>query len=320
MILVRIVKDWDWPDLMRQTPGQKGIWGDVRFTADPVEECDYLLVLNNRMKVDTHALCPPGHVWSLMQEPYYRGFTDWVVEKHDAFAKVFTHHRAAYGDDKHIPSQPALAWHVNKTYDQLIAVEVPAKSKTLSWIVGDALDLPGHLQRWAFLEHLRKDPSLGIDLYGKKIRYIEDKWDGLAPYRYSLAAENTSGPDYWTEKIADCFLAWTIPLYWGCTNLEDYFPRESFIRVDIGRPEESLVQIKRILAEDNWESRLPALREARDRVLNRYQFFPYVSGLIHSSNSVGGEKRPVVVPAYRKSLRAVLDHRLYRLRRRFGRL
>jgi hypothetical protein len=170
------------------------------------------------------------------------------------------------------------------------------------------------------LEHLRKDSALDLDLYGKKIRYIEDKWDGLAPYRYSLAAENTSGPDYWTEKIADCFLAWTVPLYWGCTNLEDYFPPGSFIRIDIGKPAESLAEIRRILAEDDWEHRLPALREARARVLNRYQLFPFVSGLIRSPHSVGGKKRPVIVPAYRRSVKAVVDHRLYRLKKRFGRL
>jgi hypothetical protein len=320
MILVRIVKDWDWPDIMRQTPGQTGIWGDVRFTIAPVPECDYVIVLNNRMKVDTPVACPREHIWAIMQEPYYRGFTDWVVEKHETYAKVFTHQRAAYGDDKHVPSQPALPWHVNKTYDELIVAAVPDKSKNLSWIVGNALDLPGHLQRWSFLEFLKKDPALGLDLYGKKIRYIEDKWDGLAPYRYSLAVENTSGPDYWTEKIADCFLAWTVPLYCGCTNLEDYFPGESFIRVDIGKPDESLAEIKRILREDDWERRIPALKQARELVLNRYQLFPFAAGLIHSQHSPGGEKRPVTIPAYRRSAKAVLDHRLYRLKKQFGRL
>jgi hypothetical protein len=31
MITVGIVKDWDWPDLLRQTPGGKGIWDGMRF-------------------------------------------------------------------------------------------------------------------------------------------------------------------------------------------------------------------------------------------------------------------------------------------------
>ena len=60
---------------------------------------------------------------------------------------------------------------------------------------------------------------------------IEDKWAGLAPYKYSLAIENAVTPDYWSEKIADCFLTWTLPIYYGCLNLEDYFPKQSFIRI-----------------------------------------------------------------------------------------
>jgi hypothetical protein len=320
MILVRIVKDWDWPDLMRQTPGQKGIWGNIQFTVQSVPECDYVIVLNNRMKRDTPVACPPEHIWAIMQEPYYKGFTDWMLEKHGSFAKVFTHHRAVYGDDRHIPSPPALPWHVNRTYDQLISATIPEKSRNLSWIVGDALDLPGHLRRRSFLEQIKKDPSLDLDLYGKEIHFIADKWDGLAPYRYSLAVENTSGPDYWTEKIADCFLTGTVPLYYGCTNLEDYFPQGAFIRIDIGKPAESLAEIKRILTEDDWEHRIPALKEARELVLNRYQFFPYVSDLIHSEHSPGGEKKPLTIPAYRRSPKAVLNYRLYKLKKRFGRL
>jgi|WetSurMetagenome_2_1015567.scaffolds.fasta_scaffold575741_2 hypothetical protein len=100
----------------------------------------------------------------------------------------------------------------------------------------------------------------------------------------------------------------------------DLMRQTPFIRVDIGKPEESLAAIKRILFEDDWERRVPALKEARELVLNRYQLFPYVSGLIRLPHSVEGEKRPVVIPAYRRSAKAVLDHRLYRLKKRFGRL
>jgi len=38
IMLVRIVKDWDWPDLRRQTPNQSGIWECIEFTLEPVKE------------------------------------------------------------------------------------------------------------------------------------------------------------------------------------------------------------------------------------------------------------------------------------------
>jgi hypothetical protein len=68
MTLVRIVKNWDWPDIMRQTPGSDGVWDGVRFTLEPVAECDYLIVLN-RPAQDITVRCPPQHVWAVVQEP-----------------------------------------------------------------------------------------------------------------------------------------------------------------------------------------------------------------------------------------------------------
>ncbi len=156
---------------------------------------------------------------------------------------------------------------------------MPVKHKTISWITSNLTSFPGHKARMDFLAYL-KTRSLPIDLYGKGINYIEDKWDGLAPYQFSLAIENSSSPDYWTEKVGDCFLSWTVPIYYGCKNLEDYFPAESFIRIDIKQPEEALETIAATLTSNNWESRLPALAEARALVLDRYQFFPQMQDII----------------------------------------
>ena len=314
MTLVKIVKDWDWPDLMRQTPGQKGVWDGIRFTLDPVEECDFLVMLNNRIKTDTIVKCPKENVWAIMQEPYMKGFTDWMAEKHEHFSKVFTHHLPT-DDPKYVASHPALPWHVNRTFDQLVSSQVSVKSRKLSWIVGNAKDLPGHMKRWSFLEHIKQDRTLDIDLFGRAVKFIEDKWDGLAPYKYSLAVENTRGPDYWTEKVADCFLSWTVPLCYGCTNMEDYFPKGSFIRIDIDQPEECLKRIKHIINEDAWEKRLPDLEEARKSILFRYQLFPYLSDLIHSQTDLKADKRPMVLPGYKRSKKASYLHAVYKLRK-----
>jgi hypothetical protein len=314
--LVRIVKDWDWPDLMRQTPGQKGVWNGIQFTLDNVAECDYLVMLNNRMKIATHVTCPPENIWALMQEPYEKGFSDWMVEKHDFFSKVLTHHIPA-NDQKYMVSHPAIPWHVNRSFDQLTSCQIPKKTKNLSWIVGDAMDLPGHIKRWSFLEFIKKK-GLPIDVFGKKIRYIEDKWDALAPYKYSLAIENNSGPDCWTEKLADCFLTWTIPFYYGCKNPEDYFPDESFVRIDINQPQESLEKINAFIAEDQWEKYVPALEEARKLVLHKYQIFPHLSNLISSHDDVKKEKKNIAIPAYKKSAQARVLRIKYKLKKKLG--
>ena len=154
MKLVRIVKDWDWPNLLRQTPGGMGIWDGIRFTTEDVEECDALVVLNNRMKHAIHAQCPRGRVWALMQEPYAKGFTDWMAEGHEAFDRVYTNYCPTL-DPKYITSQPAVPWHVNRTFDELTSCVLPDKTRPLSWIVGNCRDLPGHIKRLDFLRAIQ---------------------------------------------------------------------------------------------------------------------------------------------------------------------
>jgi hypothetical protein len=271
------------------------------------------------MKEDITVKCPPENIWALMQEPYMRGHNDWMVEGHDNFYKVFTHHFPSK-DPKYVVSHPAIPWHVNKTFDQLAVSKVPEKLKTISWIVGDATDLPGHMKRLSFLRYLQKENTLDIGLFGRAVQYIEDKWDGLAPYRYSLAIENSSSNDYWTEKLADCFLAWSIPFYYGCINLEDYFPAESFIRIDINDPKQSIETIKAVIEADDRKQRIPALRAARNLVLYEYQLFPHLVNLIQKNPMPLECKEMITIPAYKRSAGAVLHRVLYKIRRKFGML
>ncbi|MBN1841173.1 MAG: hypothetical protein JW883_02690 [Deltaproteobacteria bacterium] len=233
--------------------------------------------------------------------------TDWMVEKHEPYSKVFTHHPASF-DSKYVTSHPGIPWHVDRSFDALVSSPMPKKTKDLSWIVGDAMELPGHKKRWAFLEYIRRQSSFEIDLYGRAVKFIEDKWDGLAPYRFSLAIENTRGPDYWTEKVADCFLSWTVPFYYGCTNLTDYFPKESFIEIDIDRPLTSLEKIKASVDNGAWLNRVPALEEARRLVLHKYQLFPHLVGLIHTYGYQNASKVALKIPTYMRSSKA----RIYR--------
>lgn len=297
-MLVRVIKNWSDPDLMRQTPGASGDWEGIHFTCDPVGECDAVIVLNRSPNAFA-VRCPPENVWALMQEPYIPGVFGWMVKGHDQYAHVFTHHPVDKTGDKYIRCHPAVPWHVNKSYDELKELTLPDKQKSISWITSNLMSFPGHKVRMDFLAFLQSS-DLSIDLYGRGINYIDDKWDGLAPYRYSLAIENSSGPNYWTEKIGDCFLSWTVPIYYGCTNLENYFPPGSFIRIDINQPEAALKIVASTLASDNWETRLPALAEARRLILDRYQFFPHMQNLIECHYKNFQKKRLILQP-YRES-------------------
>lgn len=79
-----------------------------------------------------------------------------------------------------------------------------------------------------------------MDVFGKPAMdtpnyrgVAEDKSDTFSRYRYALCFENTYHPlwtrGYLTEKILDCMASLTIPIYYGCSNIEELVPSDCFI-------------------------------------------------------------------------------------------
>ena len=56
----------------------------------------------------------------------------------------------------------------------------------------------------------------------------------------------------------------------GCSNAGEYFPEESFIEIDIRDSQAALATIKAAIANNEYEKRLPAIIEARRRVIEDY--------------------------------------------------
>ena len=276
-MLIRIIKDWDYPDLMRQTPKGLGVWGDFTFTLDPVRECDYVIVLN-RIPEPVTVICPPENIWAIMQEPPVREYK-WLEKGYENFHKVITSNGSLRGA-KFIFDSLALPWHIDKSYDELIAdTDIGQyKQDRLSWITSNAKKRLGHKQRMSFLKCIRG--KLDFDLFGRGFNPVKDKWDGINPYKYSLAIENSNSEFYWTEKISDCFLSRTMPIYYGCTNIDSFFPKDSMIKVDINKPAEAVQIINNAIKTNAWEKNFAAIEQARQSVLEKYQFFPFISSLI----------------------------------------
>jgi hypothetical protein len=89
-----------------------------------------------------------------------------------------------------------------------------------------------------------------LDWYCKGENPIENKWDGLKAYKYSIAIENSAHLHYFTEKIMDCFLALSMPIYWGCPNILDYFPEKAIILIDINDFTGAITRIEQAIEEN----------------------------------------------------------------------
>lgn len=316
MKLVRIIKSWDWPDLFRQTPLNKGEWGNYKFTTDEIRECDYVLVMNyscQTLKIQTY----PENVWCVQQEPHNEYFAVRHKYASKIYSRVFTTDPTLKGQ-RFVHSHGCLPWHINKNYNELSEMKITEKSGNLSCITSSKANFAGQKKRLDFLENLRS--VLDLDVYGYGINPLSDKWNALAPYKYSLVMENFSAPDYWSEKIADCFLSWTVPIYYGCKNITDYFPKESLIIIDINDPDAPRI-ISRVIKTDLWKKNMNAIAHARKLILEKYQFFPFFSSEIQNWEKTKKfknlKKEQVIIPD-ENTLTKNIFLNLMRLREKFS--
>jgi hypothetical protein len=101
------------------------------------------------------------------------------------------------------------------------------KTKLVSMIYSGRQQLTGHRLRHVIANRFQ---SSGVDYYGHgSARPLVNKEDGLQDYQFSIIIENSNQLNYFTEKIVDCLVVGTIPIYWGCPNISEFFNIDGFI-------------------------------------------------------------------------------------------
>jgi len=105
-----------------------------------------------------------------------------------------------------------------------------------------------------------------VDCYGKGIRPVESKLEALADYAFSIAMENVREDYYFSEKLVDCILAGSVPIYWGCTGIGEVFDSRGMIQFDTTDELESILER---LNMDTYKRMLPYARENRRRVIEQ---------------------------------------------------
>jgi hypothetical protein len=116
--------------------------------------------------------------------------------------------------------------------------QLKPKTKFMSIIFSKKKITLGHQYRHILVDAILKT-NLPIDIYGggcnlEKYKNNDDprikgefETHSYLPYEdymFHICIENVNIPHYLSEKIINPLLVKTIPLYWGCKNIDDYFP------------------------------------------------------------------------------------------------
>jgi len=176
------------------------------------------------------------------------------------------------------------------------------KANRVSAFVSNQTWKIGHRQRTNFLFQLKEYFGESLSLYGQAVgKPVPNKWQAIAPYKYHICIENQITQHIFTEKLLDPLLGWTLPIYCGAPNIDQYFPEESTKKISIHDLSGSIQVISQCLNTSAYEDSITSLAIARDKVISKYSLYTRIcdeairlSSLI--SNSIPSHTPSLVQP------------------------
>lgn len=281
------------------TPKLKSEWNNLQATNN-INEADWIIIVDdlpNNINLENIDL---NKIITIPREPYRFNF------KYDKYNIKF---KFNYDNFFHCWSSVT---HILYDYKQLLDLKFKEKNKLCSGVVSKLIQKNPKQARFAyenrvnFIRKLCQTNNNNIDIYGynwtkKELgdmykgtlggfnlgtaevidTFLENttKMDGLYPYKYTLALENCVKKNYFSEKFTDAILAWTIPIYYGCPNINDFFPKECYYTIDINDPR-CIEKINEIIKKPITDKQIEAMKIARDLILNKYNIWSTLENII----------------------------------------
>ena len=308
-------------DLGRLCPRRELRWGRCEFLLNPPRgtACDFWIVWAGSRDRDQLRVAPQNTLFIAGEPPSKKIYPQKFYAQ---FHRIVSTH-AADPHPRVTTSLPGLNWHVGLNretdryaygYDELKRLQPGDKSDKISVVCSNLTTTAGQRQRLALLDHLKAALGDTIVHYGRGFTPIGDKMDAILPHSFHLVLENSSSPDYWTEKLSDAYLGWAHPLYVGCPNLGDYFPAAGFTLLDATQPAAALETIRAKLR--HWPTH-ESLAQCRDLILDTYNPFARFAHWAELYYQPGMTATAVSVTTH-KAFRPFPRGLLYRLKRRFA--
>lgn len=217
---------------------------NVYITND--EDYSHVIILNTAMPNISHI--PKENVLGLAFEPiqFLNLSQEFVNYAQKYIGKYFI------GDKYNLPS--VFVEHYGYMWHTPPIDTIPNKSDIISIMVSDKLHMPGHKYRHDLVLRILSE-KLPIDIYGRGCKYYNMSYDQLRGhfeskepynhYKFHIAIENVQSNHYFSEKITDCLLCGTTPVYLGCKSIDSYFP-DNIIKLT-GNIDKDIMLLKNIL-------------------------------------------------------------------------
>lgn len=183
---------------------------DITFFTD--RNLSDFYTITEKSKINIAAIFEPQAINS---NPYH-----YITDHNKDYDVVLTYNRDLLNLKQNFTFCPHAGCWIKKK-DQ----KIYKKDKYLSVIFSDKKNTVGQQLRHDVINEFKEQINF---IAGRGYNEIESKLDALKDFRYQIVIENSSHDYYFTEKLIDCFITGTIPIYWGCPSIGKFFDLDGF--------------------------------------------------------------------------------------------
>jgi hypothetical protein len=203
-------------------PLQECLW--VEWDRTKINDINELIFVteNNILNPNIFTLPNKKIAWLLECREYSPTPYEWILNNHLKYNYVFTHDKELITRISNGIWIPFGGCWVHKN-EWSLGYE---KNKLVSMMISEKIKLEGHR-----LRHKIKDNLTNIEIFGRGHKPIEHKIEALKNYKFQVVIENAKVNGYFTEKLIDCFVTGTIPIYWGDPSIQEVFDTSGMIIV-----------------------------------------------------------------------------------------
>jgi len=97
---------------------------------------------------------------------------------------------------------------------------------------------------------------------------------------FSIIIENTSHNNYFTEKLTDCILMKSIPIYWGCSNIEKFYNIKGIIKFE---NDDDVIKKINCLTPEYYNDHLPFIEENWNRAFKYKNYLTRITNILEET-------------------------------------
>ena len=187
-------------------------------------------------------IIPPNikkYAWLLESPSITPNSYKFVYNNSKLFDKIFTHSKKILDNTKNSYFSPTGGCFLK---DNEIKYDYE-KTKLISMMISKKRFTEGQNLR----HEIANKYSNHIDLMGRIFDHKKfEKIDSCKEYAFSIVVENCKEDYYFTEKIIDCFLTGTVPIYWGCPSIDKFFNKKGLITFN------TVDELEKIIKDKNY--------------------------------------------------------------------